>query len=86
MNKYKVKVSHVFSEVIDIEAENEQEAKEKVKDELQKEDRQAFPAYEASLPMEHWSVITEEKYNELVAKLQAEQDKQAVQEEKENNS
>jgi hypothetical protein len=71
MNKYKVKVTHLFSEVIDIEAENEDEAKEKVKIVLQQEDRNAMPSYETTLPSEHWPVITEEKYNEMVKDVEA---------------
>jgi hypothetical protein len=66
MNKYKVKISHVFSEILDVEATNEEEARKKVKLELEKEDRPAAPQYETTLPMEHWPVITEEKYNELI--------------------
>jgi hypothetical protein len=66
MNKYKVKVSHVFSEIIDVEAENEEEAKKKTVSLLEKENRNAQPHYETTLPIEHWPVITEEKYNEMI--------------------
>jgi ribosomal protein S25 len=71
MNKYKVKITHVFSEVLDVEAANEEEAKDKAKLELEKEDRDAAPQYETTLPMEHWPVISEEKYNELVKEVQS---------------
>ena len=72
MNKYRVKVSHVFSEVLDVEAANENEAREKVKTQLQDEERSATPQYETTLPSEHWAVITEEKYNEMVKQFEQE--------------
>lgn len=76
MNKYKVKISHVFSEVMDIEAASEEEAKEKAKIELQREDRPAAPQYETTLPVEHWPVITEDRYNEMIEKYKEELGKQ----------
>jgi FtsZ-interacting cell division protein YlmF len=72
MNKYKVKVTHVFAEVLDVEADNEEDAKSKVHDQLQNQERSAMPHYETTLPSEHWRVITEEKYNEMIKKFEAE--------------
>jgi hypothetical protein len=71
MNKYKVKITHVFAEVIDVSANNEEEAKNIALEELQKEDRQMQASYEATIPSEHWPVITEEKYNEMVKDVEA---------------
>jgi hypothetical protein len=85
MNKYKVKISHVFSEVLEIEAANEEEAKEKAKAELQKEERELKPQYEATIPSEHWAVITEEKYNEMVKQFEAELAKQQEGNKEESN-
>ena len=76
MNKYKVKVTHVFSEVLEVEAANEEEARTKVHNELQDQERKAAPQYETTLPPEHWAVITEEKYNEMVEQFEAELAKQ----------
>ena len=76
MNKYKVKISHLFSEILDIEAANEESAKEKAKELLQNEERPASPQYETTLPMEHWPVIPEEKYNEMVEQYKEELAKQ----------
>ena len=76
MNKYKVKISHVFSEVLSVEAANEEEAKEKAKAELQREDRPATPQYETTIPIEHWPVITEDNYNDMVKKYKEELSKQ----------
>jgi hypothetical protein len=72
MNKYKVKITHVFSEVVDIEAENEDQARERATTEIQKDNRNSKPHYETTLPSEHWPVITEEKYNEMVENFKKE--------------
>ena len=67
MNKYKVKITHVFSEVIDVEAENEESAKLEAKKLIDSKDRTArSPVYEATISEEHWPVITEEDFNKLV--------------------
>ena len=73
MNKYKVKVTHVFSELISVEAENEEAAKLAAKREIEFTDRTAHPIYEATIPEEHWPVITEEDFNKLVVEQQEKQ-------------
>jgi hypothetical protein len=85
MNKYKVKVSHVFSEILDVEAANEEEAKEKAKAELENEQRPAQPQYETTIPTEHWAVITEDKYNEMVKQFETELAKQKEGDNEESN-
>jgi hypothetical protein len=85
MNKYKVKVSHVFSEILEVEAANEEEARQKARTELQDENRTATPQYETTLPSEHWAVITEEKYNEMVKQFEAELAKQKEGNKEESN-
>jgi hypothetical protein len=69
--KYKVKVSHIFSEVINVEADNEDAAKEIVEQELKKEDRESKIEYENTIPSEHWPVISEEKLKELMEQFEA---------------
>jgi hypothetical protein len=71
MNKYKVKVSHVFSELVDVEANDVEEAKSKAEEALKVANREAQITYEASAPSENWAVITEEKYNEMVKDVEA---------------
>lgn len=71
MNKYKVKVSHIFSEVINVEADNEDAAKEIVEQEIKKEDRNSNIEYETTIPSEHWPVISEEKLKELMEQFEA---------------
>jgi hypothetical protein len=85
MNKYKVKISHVFSEVLDIEAASEEEAKEKALAELNDEKRKAVPQYETTIPAEHWPVITEDKYNEMVVQFKEEFAKQQEGNKEESN-
>jgi predicted alpha/beta hydrolase family esterase len=71
MNKYKVKISHIFSEVIDIEAANEDEAKEKATAELDREDRESNIEYETTIPSENWPVISEEQLKDLIEQFEA---------------
>jgi hypothetical protein len=75
MNKYVVKVSSIFSNIIEVEAENEDMAKVKAQEFLENrtEDEQNKDAirhyYESTFPTEHWPVITQEKYDELKAEI-----------------
>jgi hypothetical protein len=71
MNKYKVKVSHIFSEVLDVEADTEEAAKEIAEQEIKKEDRNSNIEYETTVPSEHWPVISEEKLKELMEQFEA---------------
>jgi hypothetical protein len=75
MNKYVVKVSSIFSNIINVEAEDEDMAKVKAKDFLESRENSDKEEpmrhyYESTFPPEHWSVITEDKYNELKAEIQ----------------
>jgi hypothetical protein len=85
MNKYKVKVTHIFSEVLDVTAINEEEAKQKVQTELQDQNRKAVPQYETTMPPEHWPVITEDKYNQIVEQFEAALAKQQEENKEESN-
>jgi hypothetical protein len=75
MNKYIVKVVNVFSNLVEVEANNEEEAKEKAKEVLmnQTEDQNVPLTYDATLPEEHWGVITKEEFDKLQAEVEAEQ-------------
>ena len=81
MNKYKVKVTHLFAEVLDVEAENPEDAKQKVTEILQKEDYQLQPQYETTIPPEHWKVITEEEFQKLIQSFAEEMQKEQNKEE-----
>jgi hypothetical protein len=65
--KYIVKVINVFSNLIAVDANNEEEAKEKAKELLvNKPDGEEFEhLYESTLPPEHWAVITQEDFDKL---------------------
>lgn len=83
MNKYVVKVSSVFSNIIEVEAENEDMARVKAKDFLEnrheddKNDEPVRHYYESTFPPENWPVITKEKYEELKAAVQNQIDGQS---------
>jgi len=70
--KYIVKVINVFSNLISVDANNEEEAKEKAKDLLvNKPDGEEFQhVYESTLPPEHWAVITQEDFDKLKDEFQ----------------
>ena len=65
--KYIVKVINVFSNLIAVDANNEEEAKEKAKELLvNKPDGEEFEhQYESTLPSDHWAVITKEDFDKL---------------------
>ena len=65
--KYIVKVINVFSNLIAVDANNEEEAREKAKELLvNKPDGEEFEhLYESTLPSDHWAVITKEDFDKL---------------------
>jgi hypothetical protein len=65
--KYIVKVINVFSNLISVDANNEEEAKEKAKQLLvNKPEGEEFEhLYESTLPSDHWAVITKEDFDKL---------------------
>lgn len=72
MNKYVVKVVNLFSNIVEVEAEDENGAREAAKAKLvdSNNDEQFQHFYESTLPEEHWAVITKEKYEELKAEVE----------------
>ena len=76
MNKYKVKISHLFSEILDVEAQDEQGARTKAQEILKEQGRQAELNYEATIEEENWPVITEEQFQDMMQKAEAELAKQ----------
>lgn len=78
MKKYVVKISSVFSNIIDVEAEDEQDARDKARMILEDKDKSDDDGnnprfkhyYESTFPPEHWPVITQEKYEELKKEVQ----------------
>lgn len=66
MNKYKVKVIHVFNEILDVEAETEDQAREVAVTKLTSDTHKANPTYETTIPAENWPVITDEQFSKIV--------------------
>ena len=66
-NKYVVKVIHFFANYMDVVADDKDQAKQKVKDLLNKENiiNSYQHYYEATIPEEHWGVITKEEFDKL---------------------
>lgn len=80
MNKYVVKVSSVFSNIIEVEAENEEGARVKAQTFLEsahitEEKPEIKHYYESTFPPDQWPVITQEKYEELKKQVQSMADK-----------
>jgi len=75
-NKYIVRVPNVFANLIEIDANNEEEAKQKVKELLtNKENKNDYPLYyEATIPENHWNVILKEEYDKLQEAAQENQE------------
>jgi hypothetical protein len=75
MNKYVVKAINVFANYIEVDAENEEGAKEAAKNLLSKDDivTSFKHYYEATIPPEHWGVITKEEFDKLQKEEEAEQ-------------
>lgn len=76
MNKYKVKVIHIFNELLEVEAENEQLAQQEASKIILKEGYANTPSYETTISPDHWPVITEEEFNKIVAE-QVEEEKKS---------
>ena len=66
MTKYKVKVIHIFNELLEVEAENEQLAQQEASKIILKEGYANTPSYETTMSPDHWPVITEEEFNKFV--------------------
>jgi hypothetical protein len=74
MNKYVVKVVHVFSNVIETDAASEEEARHNVLELLEKENNnQSFNNYyESTLPPEDWAVILKSDFDNIKAQVEKE--------------
>ena len=74
MNKYVVKMAHIFSTIAEVEAANKEEALDKAEqwfmDSETKDDSRLY--YEATVDKKNWAVINAEEYEELKAKVKAE--------------
>lgn len=66
MNKYRVKVLHVFHEILEVEGETPEVAKESAIKIIEDENHKNNLGYESTIPAEHWSVISEEDFQNML--------------------
>jgi len=73
--KYVVKVVNVFANYIEVDAETEEGAKEAAKNLLSTEDivRSFKHYYEATIPPEHWGVLSKDEFDKLQEEKEAEE-------------
>lgn len=83
--KYMVKVMNLFSNLIEVEAKDSDEARLKAKEVItNKKEDEDFPLfYEVTIPDEHWGVIEKEEFERIQAEIKAAQE--TAQENQEDN-
>lgn len=69
MNKYVVKVVHVFSNLVEVEASSEEGAREKAMEYIS-ENNDLKNYYEATIPPENWHVIEKEEFDKIKAEVE----------------
>lgn len=65
MEKYIVKVVHMFSNLINVEAASEDDARHVALNKIQNSKEEFNHYYESTLPIENWSVITESEFEKI---------------------
>lgn len=73
--KYMVKVMNLFSNLIEVEAKDSDDARQKAKEIItNKKEDEDFPLfYEVTIPDEHWGVIEKEEFDRIQAEIKAAQ-------------
>jgi hypothetical protein len=72
MDKYVVKVVHIFSNIIETDAASEEEARHNALEILEKSDEGFKNYYESTLPPENWAVILKTDYDKIKAQVEEE--------------
>lgn len=70
MNKYVVKVTHVFSNLIETEASNEDEARKNAMELISTDGVEFKNYYEATIPPENWNVISKEDFEKMKSDIE----------------
>lgn len=70
MDKYIVKPVHIFSNLIEVEANSEDDARHNALNKIQNDDERYKNYYESTLPIENWAVILKEDYEKIKAQVQ----------------
>jgi hypothetical protein len=78
MNKYRVKILHVFHEILEVEAETPEAAKESATRTIEDKDHKNNLGYESTIPAEHWSVVTEEDFQKMLEDFKAQMGNQSA--------
>lgn len=84
MNKYVVKVVHVFSNLVHVEASSEEDARQKAMEYISNDKTNLKNYYEATIPPENWHVIEEEEFNKIKAEAEEKLKVKSASEEKSN--
>jgi hypothetical protein len=71
MNKYRVKILHVFHEILEVEGETPEAAKQNAVKIIEDENHKNNLGYESTVPSEHWSVIAEEDFQKMLEDFKA---------------
>jgi len=69
MIKFKIKIPHIFSELLDVEAENEAGALKLAKEILKTPNREFYPVHEVVLPPDNWTMVTQDQFMEIMQQL-----------------
>lgn len=72
MDKYVVKVVHVFSNLIETDAASEEEARHNALKLLENSDQQFKNYYESTLPPENWAVLLKSDFDNIKAQVEEE--------------
>jgi len=72
MDKYIVKPVHIFSNLVEVEAGSEDDARHNALNKIQNDDEQYRNYYESTLPVENWAVIPKTEYDKIKAQVEEE--------------
>lgn len=69
MEKYIVKAIHMFANLIEVEAETEDDARHQALSKIQNSEENFKHYYESTLPIENWAVITKSAFEKVKDKV-----------------
>lgn len=86
-NIYVVKVTNLFSNLVEVTANNEEEAKQKAKAIVtsQTEENNIPLIYDFTFPEDYWTALTKEDFLKLKEKAEEKAEEEAAQENSEDN-
>lgn len=81
MNKYVVKMVHVFSTIVEVDADSKESAVDEAEKKFSSQSDQGSQIYyEATMDKKNWAVLTLEEYNELKEKIKQDLEKNPIEE------